>query len=373
MLREWRTRRYLERISRGLRKVYARDQHEGHVTESHRVSDLKLVVFSDHHKGERNDADDFWRCEAAYNAALGYYLKMDYRLIILGDGEELWESRPKDVVGENPVYTNTLELEGRFLAAGRYTRVWGNHDDQWSRSSSMLRAALQVGPEVRLDVREALSMDLREGRDFIGRLFLTHGHQGSLDSDRLAPISKLLVRFGWSNAQRWLRKPWNTPARDHALRGRHNEAMYEWVRSQPDDLILIAGHTHQPVFRGRERAAPSVNRLAEQLADWEAEHSEDKEGVATRAANYEAERVRQSPLATPDLAPVDMEAPYYFNTGCCSFGDGGVTGIEITGGEIRLVRWPWPYGDRDPCREIVDRETLTSAFGAVKSAKAKLG
>jgi hypothetical protein len=34
-----------------------------------------------------------------------------------------------------------------------------------------------------------------------------------------------------------------------------------------------------------------------------------------------------------------MPLPCYFNTGCCSYGDGDVTGIEISGGRIRLVRW----------------------------------
>jgi hypothetical protein len=38
--------------------------------------------------------------------------------------------------------------------------------------------------------------------------------------------------------------------------------------------------------------------------------------------------------------PVPLATPCYFNTGCCSFGDGDITGIEIADGEIRLVRWP---------------------------------
>ncbi|MBL7747421.1 MAG: metallophosphoesterase, partial [Chitinophagaceae bacterium] len=31
--------------------------------------------------------------------------------------------------------------------------------------------------------------------------------------------------------------------------------------------------------------------------------------------------------------------PGYFNTGCCCFSDGDITGIEISGGCIRLVKW----------------------------------
>ena len=35
----------------------------------------------------------------------------------------------------------------------------------------------------------------------------------------------------------------------------------------------------------------------------------------------------------------EAERPSYFNTGCCSFGDGDVTGLEFAGGRVKLVRW----------------------------------
>jgi hypothetical protein len=41
-----------------------------------------------------------------------------------------------------------------------------------------------------------------------------------------------------------------------------------------------------------------------------------------------------------DRAPLPVDPPCYFNTGCCSFGDGDITALEIDRGEIRLVRWP---------------------------------
>lgn len=34
-----------------------------------------------------------------------------------------------------------------------------------------------------------------------------------------------------------------------------------------------------------------------------------------------------------------MVVPSYFNTGCCCFFDGDITGIEIADGEIRLIKW----------------------------------
>ncbi len=362
-------------IGRGLDEAY----DQANTEEPQPADRLRLVVLSDHHKGMRDDADDFWRCEAAYNAALGYYLEAGYRLVVLGDAEELWESPTEDVVGDEPTYPRTLELEGRFLERGGYTRVWGNHDDQWERHHGALERALRIeerGDRERFTVRESLRLDVLGPYDggpeqtLLGRLLLVHGHQGTLESELIAPASKFFVRHGWSNIQRFVRRPWNTPSRDHALRGRHNTVMHEWAKaksaSAPDPVILIAGHTHQPVFRGSERKRPDLAALERELEQIRSDPP-SQDAVALVCARIEAERVLQDPNRnTPDLAAVAMEAPYYFNTGCCSFGDGGITGIEISDGQIRLIRWPWPYGQQKPERQILDDESLANVFSSVK-------
>ena len=47
------------------------------------------------------------------------------------------------------------------------------------------------------------------------------------------------------------------------------------------------------------------------------------------------------------------QAPAYFNTGCCAFPDGDITGLELVDGRIRLVRWP----KRAPqCEELATAE-----------------
>ncbi len=43
-----------------------------------------------------------------------------------------------------------------------------------------------------------------------------------------------------------------------------------------------------------------------------------------------------------------MEKPCYFNTGCCCYADGDITGLELAEGEIRLVRWPDDAGRPRP-------------------------
>ena len=45
----------------------------------------RYIIFSDHHKGARNEADDFRPCEHTYLAALDYYLAEGYTLIVLGE------------------------------------------------------------------------------------------------------------------------------------------------------------------------------------------------------------------------------------------------------------------------------------------------
>ena len=87
----------------------------------------KYVLFSDQHKGAGDGADEFRKCKGAYETALQHYRTSGFTLILLGDVEELWEQGFKAVRKE---YDAILQLEGSFTA-GRYLRVWGNHDDYW--------------------------------------------------------------------------------------------------------------------------------------------------------------------------------------------------------------------------------------------------
>jgi hypothetical protein len=64
-------------------------------------------------------------------------------------------------------------------------------------------------------------------------------------------------------------------------------------------------------------------------------------------------RFRRSPLP-----------PCYFNTGCCSFPDGDVTGIEIADGKIRLVRWP--SDDEKPAMKVLVEDDLRNVLAAAR-------
>ena len=320
------------------------------------LGEEKIIVLSDQHKGARDGADDFQRCERAYNAALAYYDHLEYHLILLGDVEELWENEIEEVIGS---YPTTLALEAKFNAAGRYTRVWGNHDLVWNKAErfdSAMRGFGLGGVEPVEAVRLTIVNGGENGED--REIFLVHGHQGTKDSERNAWLSQFAVRRGWRRLQNMINKPWNSPSVDWNLRGQHSEAMKAWAEQRGQ--VMIAGHTHLPVFWNNANQPEADPGEVETPAGVE----DPKEAEALRLARVEWAKAEHERLK--HQKPIPMETPCYFNTGCCSFGDGDITGIEISGGHIRLVRWPArPDTSRE---ELVPALPLTEVFKLVRPA-----
>jgi hypothetical protein len=332
--------KYRRQIASGLERAFSQPSH----TMSLELDSLRLVLFSDLHRGARDGADDFQRCERAYNAALAYYFQSGHTLCLLGDAEELWECRPSTVLEK---YKHTFELERGFRQAGRYWRIWGNHDDLWSHRSAVEKF---LGPPIGLDVPfwESLRLEVTDHGKRLGEFFFVHGHQGTSASDRLGKISRLVVRYVWRNFQRVTKVASTTPAKDWVLRQRHDEAMFRWALSKRErGLILFAGHTHRPVFKSESL----VDRLTRELAEFERAPATPERLERRKALEAELEWVRTSEFQTP--ASIGMETPSYFNTGCGSFGDGDVTGLEIADGKIQLVRWPNNLGR--PLPEVLNQ------------------
>ncbi|MGE5250987.1 MAG: metallophosphoesterase [Bacteroidota bacterium] len=308
--------------------------------EGRTVIDLqgaRIVIFSDHHRGNRDGADDFRRCERAYNAALAYYYPLGYTLVVMGDVEELWEEWPKTVT---TAYAHTLELEGKFHQQGRYIRIWGNHDDAWQHPDLVEQWLIPALGGAPLKVQEALILHVREGEEELGRLFLVHGHQGTFDSDRIAPISRLFVRYVWRPIQRIIKRSFNTPAKDFELRHVRDTAMYLWSECQ-EKVVMVAGHTHRPVFKSQSQEA--IIRRSLEAAEAELTKEPDNVQLQQQTAQLAAElewTLAQNWVRPEDMPPVEFRKPSYFNAGCCAFLDGDVTALELNGGEIQLVRWP---------------------------------
>ena len=298
-------------LSRLFKTLNYKDSGRGIVVNINVDTD-QFIIFSDQHKGNKDNGDDFKDNELNYITALDYYYRGQYYYINLGDAEELWKYKVNQVLPQNSA---ALAAEAKFHAAGRYYRTFGNHDLLWKNKLDV-SVHLQPFFNESLPVYEGLILKATVNGQVLD-VFLTHGHQGDKMSDNNA-LSTWLVAHVWAPIQRFLRININTPANDVYLRDKHNRLMYEWIRWRKN-ILLITGHTHKPVF--------ASGKYAEHV-----EHTINTEETAEELK------------------------PSYFNTGCCCYNDGDITGIEISGGYIRLIKWYMKDGFS--LREILEQKSL---------------
>lgn len=282
----------------------------------------KFIIFSDQHKGAKNGADDFMAAEPNYLAALEYYCEKEFCLVSLGDCEELWENSLTRVKKYNE---KSFAAEKKFVKNEAFVKVIGNHDLYWTNDPFawfQLKKLYDADIKVYEGLILAASID-----DKPLRIFCTHGHQGDLQSDGNW-FSKFFVARIWAPMQAYLRINPNTTAYNDEKKTLHNEIMYEWSSAQ-DNILLITGHTHQPVFE----SLTHIERLYKQF-----QFAEFNKDSVAKANLYAEIRKREAEFKAVSLDYLTMK-PSYFNSGCCCFVDGDITGIEIESGFIRLVKW----------------------------------
>src|SRR6266566_4752392 len=76
-------------LSKLLDGIMKKDGKEGPVLPFDMATG-RFIIFSDQHKGTRDEADDFRLAEKNYVNALQYYFSNNFCFINLGDCEELW-------------------------------------------------------------------------------------------------------------------------------------------------------------------------------------------------------------------------------------------------------------------------------------------
>ncbi len=279
----------------------------------------RTIILSDVHKGDRQPGtDDFAHNEQVYCEALRYYLDHDYRLILNGDIEEGWKNNYADIIA---AYESTaFALEREFALRDRYVRIYGNHDQEWANPLFVQRTLTPVlGRPIR--VYPAV---------FLGdRLFIVHGHQGELNADRRAWLSRRVVRYIWRPLQQAFGLNLNHASGDAAAYRDRDHYLFEWANAHR--LLLVAGHTHRALLRPfflSDQFRLIQDRLVRKLSGTSDPYLRDRLSSTIERLN----RLLQSP---PDDS---NPATNYFNEGCCVHTD-GLTGIEIEQGEVRLIRW----------------------------------
>ena len=302
------------------------------------TSTQNFIVFSDQHKGAKNKADDFAVCEKNYVFDLDYYFTKGFYFVNLGDGEELWENNIFAVKKHN---RPSFEKEKLFVEQKRFLKIFGNHDLYWANDPL---AGLQLesiyGKKIPIYEGCILTATINE-RAF--QVYLTHGHQGDLQSDGNW-FSKFFVANIWGPLQGLLDINPNTPAYNNQLKSLHNGLMYDWSSVQKN-LLVITGHTHQAVFM----SLTHLERLYVKLADAQ----KNKYEAAIKSIEAEIAKAQPVNQTSPDLFKI---IPSYFNSGCCCFDDGDITGIEFSEGYIRLIKW---HSKNDiPKREVLEEIKL---------------
>lgn len=308
----------------------------------------KFIILSDQHKGAKDLADDFRNTEANYLTTLQHYLDNGFTFVNLGDCEELWEAKPSVAVAKNRV---TLEQEARFLQVERYFRIYGNHDLEWSYEPQRLMYLKPIFG-AKLSVCQGLLLTTTyKNQEFL--IFLAHGHQGDQRSDGNW-FSKIFVAWIWTPIQRFLEIQIDRVSDSFELVDKHNILMYEWSATQKN-LLFVSGHTHKPVFASLDH----IDRLTRQL---ELARSQKNEPLA-QTIEVELEK-RKEEYAGKKFVKT-MARPTYFNSGCCCYADGDLTGIEIENGFIRLVKWK--AAETANKRVVLEESPLFYLFDLLKS------
>ncbi|MCL2817159.1 MAG: metallophosphoesterase [Clostridiales bacterium] len=245
----------------------------------------KLILMSDCHRGDGNWEDTFAHNQTLYYSALSHYYAENYTYIELGDGDDLWKN--KSLLDITRAHNNVFELLNKFHEKGRIHLIYGNHDivkgnDKWLKKNFFTYINKQEDKKARLLKGAKIHNGIILKHTVTGdEILLLHGHQADFINNNLWKLSRFLVRYLWRPLEQLGVHDPTLAAMNYSKRDLIERKLIAWV--QANKQMLIAGHTHRPVF-------PDAGR------------------------------------------------PPYFNDGCCVH-PYSITGIEIANGEISLVKW----------------------------------
>lgn len=209
----------------------------------------KFVLMSDCHRGQGNAGDNFLQNQSLFFGALEYYYQQGFTYIELGDGDELWENRKMPPIID--AHSDAFWLMSQFYQSHRLYMLYGNHDIVKSRPSfpqkycreyycDSVHCCLPLFPDIPLS--QGLILEDAQKR----RIFLVHGHQGSLLNDRLWPLARFLVRYVWRPLELVGFLAPTGAGRPQKKKDRIEKALSAFADTKQE--LLIAGHTHRPAF-----------------------------------------------------------------------------------------------------------------------------
>jgi len=325
-------------MNRKFDKIYEGARKPENIVPYNRTKDC-FVIFSDHHKGDGSGADDFKKNARLYETALSYYEEKGFKLIVLGDNEELWENHYNKIL-EN--YRNLIQKEINIaleFTGGKQDvkkiRVWGNHDKGISLERfSRYHKKRSVTILDKVTHREGICL----GED----IFLIHGHQGRFFDDIAWRVSRWAVQFIWKSIQRFFNIGNDGPAENFKIRDDLELAYYLWAKRKR--VMLICGHTHCTIFSSLtyfDRLQIEIDYLERMLKDIKSKEKSRKIKKEIKHKGVEIAKIlseRKGELPKSFEKRPEWPIPCYFNSGCCCYTN-GITCLEIERGTVLLVKW----------------------------------
>lgn len=212
--------------------------------------DSKFILMSDCHRGQGNGGDNFLPNENVFYGALEYYDKKGFTYIELGDGDELWENRSMNTILRT--HSQVFRLLNSFYKKEHLYMLYGNHDIVKKRRNFMKPECHNyycdaVNPEdsflYKIPFYESLIL---KNEDTGQKVFLVHGHQGSLLNDDFWQLGRFLVRFVWRPLELVGFKAPTGAGRSRKLVEKIEKELCSYACKK--DEIIIAGHTHRPIY-----------------------------------------------------------------------------------------------------------------------------
>lgn len=247
--------------------------------------DSRFIIMSDCHRADGSASDEFLKNKNVYVAAMEYYWKHGFTYIEAGDGDELWEHRHyKHIVKANRAVWDQIRP---FHNAGRFIKLYGNHDIQlkdprFVRANLWTAADPDTGEiEPFLPGLEPIEALVLKHKGTGQEILIVHGHQGDFSNDQAWMFNMWSLRLFWKYLHAFGIHSPSSPVRNSYKRHKVERNYVKWI--QQNCMALICGHTHREKF------------------------------------------------------PKGDEMPY-FNSGSCLY-PSHITGLEIEGGAITLVRW----------------------------------
>jgi len=283
--------------------------------------DDKIVIFSDIHMGDGGSRDDFLHNSSIFLYVLRhYYLKQGFRPVLNGDIEEL-QRFPRDKIEAR--WKEFYHLLDAFHRKGPVYRIVGNHDYSVFSRPENSRPGTLYG---------ALKF-LYEG----DTIFVFHGHQASVFPECFFRWAGFLLKYvanplGIKNY---------SVAYDNRKTYKVEKRVYEFSKKKKS--VSVIGHTHRPLFESLSKIDTLKYKIEQTCREYASAGKREKREMERAIGRYRAElealyRKKDGTGFTSGIYNEQVVVPLLFNSGC-AIGKRGITSIEISNEQIRLVHW----------------------------------